>query len=76
MTRDALAVRAGTLGTSRRARPRAAQILTAMRGDTGTGGALSEIDWAVVTNGVDFLESAVDHLATAVNALSDMPRSI
>ena len=47
-----------------------------MRGDTGTGGALSEIDWAVVTNGVDFLESAVDHLATAVNALSDMPRSI
>jgi hypothetical protein len=25
---------------------------------------LSEIDWAVVTNGLDFLESAVDHLAT------------
>jgi hypothetical protein len=30
-----------------------------------TGGALSEIDWAVVTNGVDFLESAVDHLASS-----------
>jgi hypothetical protein len=25
---------------------------------------VSEIDWAVVTNGLDFLESAVDHLAT------------